>query len=495
MNLGKTAVRGIVALAFSKAALAAISVITTAILARFLTPTEYGLIGMTTVVVSLFTALNSLGMDAAIISQKEVSQIELSTLYWIKAGVAFVSAVIMCACAIPVAAFYRQPELVPILCVLSLTFLTASAYQIHRSLLRKQLRFQQIGRITVLAVLGGGVASIAAAIAGLGAWSLVAQVLASDALSIALYLHAARWMPSFACDIRKSREVLNTGGNMFGASLALYVQRNIDALLSGRLLGAESLGYYSLAYRMMYQPVRQVSYLFTDVLFPAFSNVQENVDRVRRAYLRSIKATALVTFPVMTLVGIAAADLILLIFEARWLRTADLLQVMAPAGAVQSIAQIGYLLFPAMKRPQLSFRMGVANCAVVTLAVVIGSHWNVMGVATGITIATVSIWFVSQQLANRLIHSSWAEVLHALYAPLLGSACMVLGWFLLRSTGALSSLSPVLRLTCVSILSLVLYTPAILWLEYQEISSLIGLVRDRKRPARSPAPQPTETRA
>src|SRR4029450_10311723 len=132
-------------------------------------------------------ALNSLGMDAAIIGRKEISEIELSTLFWIKLGIGVLSALALIALAEPISRFYRQPALTPITRVVALLFVTSALYQIHRSLLRRSVNFDAVASLTVISVLVGGAAAIIAAWRGWGAWSLVIQLIAQDLASIILF--------------------------------------------------------------------------------------------------------------------------------------------------------------------------------------------------------------------------------------------------------------------------------------------------------------------
>jgi O-antigen/teichoic acid export membrane protein len=421
-SVAQKTLSGLFSTGISKVALVGVNLVITGVLANLLSPQDFGLVGMVTVFVGLLSMLGSLGFDSAIVQLQDISQPQMSTLFWVRLFVGAVAAIALTIGAYPISSFYREPRLVGITQCLAVIFVTSSLYQTHRSLLRKELRFSAIASITVASVVGSGVLGVAVALLGGGVWSLVIQSASLDAISAALYWRASTWRPNRVFVFKESVPVIRFGLTMTGASFALYLQRNIDMLLIGRILGATPLGYYALAYRIMYSPVRQISYVFTDVLFPSFSQLQNDPDAIRRAYVRSQKWIALVTLPGMTFVSLQANDIILAFFGKAWEPAGTLLRLLAPAGAIQSLAQVGYVIYPVMNRPDLAAKLGLFNCVAIALAVWVGTHWGVAGAAWGILCATTANWCITEIYAGRLLNLRWADLFKPFASSILACA-------------------------------------------------------------------------
>lgn len=341
--------------------------------------------------------------------------------------------------------------------------------------MRRELRFYTIAVNTVASTMGGGVIGILVAYDGGGAWSLVAQALGSEAISAGLYWWASKWRPGFMFALGETLPIIRFGLTMTGASFTLYVQRNLDMMLIGRLLGATPLGYYALAYRLMYSPVRQISYIFTDVLFPSFSRIQDDLEAIKRGYLRSLKLISLATFPAMTLVSLWAKDIVLSWFGQEWLPAGAILAVMAPAGAIQSIAQVGYVIYPVRGRPDLAAKLGAFNCIAIACGVIIGMRWGAVGAAWGILAAMSINWCLTEIFASRLLRLGWVNVAKALVNSLIGcgfiaAASLLMSRFLYRSP------SPIHRMILCAIVSMFCYGIFLLLVERRELTNLFGHV-------------------
>jgi O-antigen/teichoic acid export membrane protein len=424
---------GLLSTGFSKVILAAVGFAVTLILARQLEPKDFGLIGMAGVFTAFLSMLGGLGFDNAIIQRQQLSGRQLSTLFWIKIGVGLLCSGLLFLAAPVISGIYREPRLAAVIQALSLIFVISSVYQTHRSTLRKQLRFSAVAVNSVVSVLVSGGVGVTVAFLGGGVWSLVAQALAMEFVSAILYWWCNPWRPGWVWAWRETVPVLRFGLTMAAGSFVLYLQRNIDALLIGWLLGATALGYYALAYRIMYSPVRQISYVFTDVLFPSLSTIQNDVAAVRRGYTRSVKCIALVTFPAMTLVALFAADIVEHLFGAQWAPAAVVIGILAPAGALQSVTQLAYVVFPVMGRPRLCVMQYLCGCGFLAAGVIIGFRWGVNGTAWGVLGASVAGWCLAQVFVNRLLAIRLSDALSAFGRTAAACAAMALVAFALDS--------------------------------------------------------------
>lgn len=480
---------GLLSTGLSKVLLAAVGFGVTLILARQLEPKDFGLIGMAGVFTAFLSMLGGLGFDSAIIQKQQLSDRQLSTLFWIRIGVGllFSGSLIMAAPAI--SAFYREPRLTAVIRALSLIFVISSLSQIHRSTLRKQLRFSAVAINTVGSVVTSGCVGVAVALVGGGVWSLVSQALTLELVSAILYWRANPWRPTLAFAWQETLPILRFGLTMAAGSFVLYLQRNIDSLLIGWLLGAAALGYYALAYRIMYSPVRQISYIFTDVLFPSLSTVQNDIAAVRRGYIRSVKFIALVTFPAMTLIALFSGEIVRHLFGAQWAPAAAVIGILAPAGALQSVTQLAYVVFPVVGRPRLCVVQYLVGCACLVAGVMIGARWGVTGTAWGVLVSSVITWLLAEVFVNRLLGMRLGDVVAAFGGTMVSCGLMIVASLLLGQSlgqgGGIAHLLIARLLPCLTI-----YGISIFLLEKKELLYLWDLVK-RKLATGSRTPRET----
>ena len=205
----------------------------------------------------------------------------------------------------------------------------------------------------------------------------------------------------------------------FSAPLTAYqwlnfLSRNLDDILIGRFLGAGALGYYQLAYRLMMYPLQKVSDVVGRVTFPALAAMQDDAARMRQAYLRTVRYIALLTFPVMAVVLVAAPELIRVAFGPSWEPVTPLLRVLSLAGMAGSIGTTVGTLFLARGRSGLMLRWEMVASACYAAAIVLGLRFGLQGVAVAYTIMTLVLWPISHHVANRLIGLSTRTLFGAL---------------------------------------------------------------------------------
>lgn len=424
MDIKKTTISGIISIGSSKIIQQGINFVVTIILANLLNPQDFGLIGIVTVFVGFISVFSNLGLGSALVQRKNINEVQISTLFWINMMGGAASALIIVLAAYPISLFYKEPLLINLTLTLSLNFLITPFYQINRKLLEKELRFQAIAIISIIGILVSGLAGVLAAFLGFGVWSLVIQSISLNLSYLALFQLMKNWTPHFMFDFGSCTRLIRFGLNMVGIRLTAYLERNIDILLIGKLLGATQLGYYALAYRVMFFPIRQISYTFTDVLFPIFSKVQDELSVIQNGYLKSIRFTSLVTFPLMMIVFLLSEDFVLIVFGEQWLPAATIIRILAPAGAIQSITQIGGAIFPALDRPDIRMKLGIFNCILLAISLMVGAHWGIRGVAYAVFFCRVAAFVISQVILSKTIKLSFISIVKCLTVSILGCAIL-----------------------------------------------------------------------
>lgn len=397
---------------------------TTAILARLLAPSDFGLMGMAAVVIGFVSLFQDMGTSAAIVQRKEVSHELLSSIFWANMAFGVVAATTLALVAPLVAAFFREPQLTLMVRVLAVNFIIASMGMVHSATLQRRMAFDRMAGIEVTATVTSAAVGIGAALSGHGVWSLVYQSFAQASwTTLALWLRSG-WHPRLCFSGTALRSVAGFGVHLVSFNVFNYWIRNADDLLIGRFIGAEPLGWYRLAYRLMLYPLENVSAAIGKVMFPVYAQIQEDDARFRRFYVRSLEAIALVTTPMMLGVMVVSRPFVLTVFGTRWEPVVLLLTILAPVGLVQSLGTTVGGIYLAKGKTRLLFQWSVFAGLVVLLAFAVGLQWGVVGITACYALASLLLLYPSLSIPLRLIGLTVAHVWRHLWRTLLCGALM-----------------------------------------------------------------------
>jgi len=454
-----------------------LSLLSTIVLARLLLPGAYGLFGMAMVFMAAANSLRDLGTGSALIQRKEFSPDLASTIFWVNGLFGLCGAAILSALAPLAARLYRDPAVIPVLVVLSVSFFLGNLSAVHQAVLMRGLAFRQIALIQLGASLVSTVLAICLAFGGAGVWSLVISLVLESAIMTALFWMITPWRPTRHFDYAELRGVTSYSINLVGSRALTYVISNLDKALIGRYLGAVALGYYSLAHGLMMYPVYNIAWTVNRVVFPAFSQIQDDDERFRRAYLRILAATAALGFPLMLGMLVTADVLVLACFGAAWLPMVPVLMILAPAGLVQSASTTTTIVFTAKGRTSLLFRLVLAEAGLSVLGYVVGLRWGVIGVATGCAVVHVLWGFPRFVYASRLIGLPVAEVFRAMWPPLRDAAVMCAAVLVARvALASIGVAAPWLRLGVMTIAGVAVYTLLVLWTRPSFVREVLQLM-------------------
>jgi PST family polysaccharide transporter len=216
-----------------------------------------------------------------------------------------------------------------------------------------------------------------------------------------------------ALDRSAVRQLFGFSSRLFGFQFMNYWMRNADNLLIGKFVGADALGAYNRAYMWMLMPIAQVSQVVSRVMFPALSRVQHDLPRVKRFYLRTISAIALITFPTMLGLTVVSDLFVSTVLGDNWLDVIPLLQVLGVVGMMQSIGTTTGLIYQSLGRTDLLLRWGIGSGLVTLTAFVIGLRWGALGVATAYAIRSAGLVYWNYSIPGRLIDMKVREVFYA----------------------------------------------------------------------------------
>ncbi len=402
-----------------------ISLVTLAILARILSPGDFGLIAMGYTVKALAYVFASVGMGSAIIQRKELDEDHLSTAYWTSFFAGMLITAVVVGVSPLVASFFNRPELTSITAVSAFTFALGGISSTHRDLLERKMKFKHISIIDFFDVCGGSAVAILMALKGMGYWSLVVREMAGALFKIPLYWFASGWRPHLIFRKHCFKNLFGFSSYVLMSNFLNYFNRNADNIIIGKFLGATLLGYYDLAYNFMLKPLQYVSFTMAKPLFPALSKIQEDKERVRAIYLRTIKTISLLTFPMMAGLFLVAPEAILFVYGPKWKAVVPILQIFCFIGAMQSIVTTVGTIYMSQGRSDLMFKMTLIISPFVWLSFIIGVQWGIMGVAVCYAIVNCCWCLIAHSVANRLIDLRLGEFLNVFRRPLLYTFIMV----------------------------------------------------------------------
>lgn len=398
--------------------------IVTAILARLLLPSEFGLVGMAAIITGLILSVRELGLSAAIVQRKELDHLHLSSSFWANVGAGLILFGVCSAIAPYAARFFKREIVAPILIVSSFGFVISSLGIVHRAALLRNLEFKAVALAEIGTSVGYGVTSVLMAVLGFGVWSLVYGTLFGSLVGVILWWTGFKWRPAFRFSRQKFFELFRFGANVMGSGLVGYFGQNVDYLVIGRRLGASPLGIYTLAFKLISFPLTRISYMITGVTFPAFSRMQDDDRRLRHAYTKTVRYISLMTFPILAGMMVLAPQLVRVVYGPKWIGAIIPLRIMCVVGMLKAVGTTVGSVLMAKGRPDIEFKYLLLLLVGMVTAVIIGSFHGVVGVAIAVTLLTVIAFPVIQAITNRLIGLSFKEYFTSLWPAAFATAIM-----------------------------------------------------------------------
>jgi O-antigen/teichoic acid export membrane protein len=391
-GLKRRTVRGGAVTVAAQAACFILQMGSTMVLARLLTPSDYGLMAMVMVLTNALNVFRDGGLSAGTVQKASITHEQVSTLLWINIGLGCLLGLVTVASAPVVVRVFHQPKLLAITLVLATTFPLSALTVQHEALLNRQMRFTALAMIDTIAMALGMCVGIVMAFNGFGYWALVCMTLAMTLTKVIALALAIRWVPGLPRPRCGVGSLLRFGGYLTGSKLMVYLFRNADNALIGWWWGAGPLGLYSKAYSILMLPINQVNAPMSGVAVPALSRVQNDPERVRRVFLGGYAILASIILPIVLYLTIFTDEVVLVILGQQWRPSISLFRLLAPAALVGALAlnPLSWL-FIATGRPDRQFRFGILWSGVLVAAFAFGVRFGAAGVAAAYSIISACL--------------------------------------------------------------------------------------------------------
>lgn len=431
VGLGRSASRGAAVTLVGQGARIVLLLAGVVVLARLLSPQDYGLLAMVMAVTGIAEVVRDFGLGSAAVQARTLSRGQRTNLFWLSAGIGLALGLVVLATSPLLAAFYDEPRLQGVAALLSVTFVLNGLMTQYKADLQRRLRF---GWLTGLE-LGGQAVGLATAVAlaagGAGYWALVAQQVVQLAAQLVVLLVVCRWLPGRWARDEPVRPFVRFGANLVGGQMLAHASNNVDSVVIGSTLGPGPLGLYNRAFQLLVLPLYQINAPVTRVALPVLSRLVDDPPRYRHYLLTGQTAMLNLVSAILAFAAAQAPAVVLVALGPRWLETAGLFQVLAIAGFFTMAGYACYWVYLSQGLTRQHLQLSLVTRPVQIALVIGGAHWGLYGVAWAYAAAVLlqwpaNLWWL-RRVSDAPVQQIWRNGARTV---------LVYGWALLASAAA-----------------------------------------------------------
>ena len=430
-NLKENTVKGVAWSAVDRVANGGIQFLANVLLARILSPDDFGLIAVIAIFIQISQVFIDSGFSNALIQKKDRTQTDYSTVFLFNLGISCLLYVILFFCSPFIASFFDKPQLTSLTRVVGLNLVIGALVSVHKTRLSIELRFKIQAIVTLISSILSAVIAIALGYAGWGVWSLVILTLLNTAFQVTLIYALIRWIPSLTFSVSAFKRLFSYSSKLLGASMIALLYRNIYTIIIGKKYSITDLGFFNTADNYALYPSALVTTVVSRVAFPIFSRIQDDNERLRRAFSKYIVFASMVMFSVMITIMALAEPVTLLVLKEKWLPMVPLLQLLCLDWMVDHISNINLNILYVKGRSDLALKLEIIKKSLAMGIFFISLYWGLIGVCVGRIIYSYASVYIQSFYTKRLIGISLAQQLRDVAVPLLQSAAAGLTMWLI----------------------------------------------------------------
>jgi len=420
-KLKQKAISGLKWTSLSSIVITVLQVLQISILARYLSPADFGLMAIVMVVIGFSRIFSDMGISNAIIHHQNTSHEQLSSLYWLNIASGIILFIIISGLSPFIASFYDRPELSQILVLLASSFIILAIGNQYRILFQKDLQFNFMAKVEISAAFVAFIVAVVLAVQGFGVYALVYASLANAITSSGLYffLGLQKHKPSFMYRHSEIKKYIGFGMFQMGDSTLNYFNSQFDVILIGKLLGVEALGIYSIVKQLVMRPAQIINPIINRVTFPIMSKMQNDTIALKNIYLKTINSLSSVNFPIYIAITILAEPIILIMFGDKFISGVTVLQILSIYAMVRSTANpIGSLVM-AKGEVQLAFYWNLSLFIFIPITIYLGTFSGIEGVSYALLFLQIMLiipgWYF---MVKRLCKAKFIEYFRQIFIPL-----------------------------------------------------------------------------
>lgn len=432
-ELKRKTVSGIKWIALSSVMIRILATLTTIVLARLLTPADFGMFALAMVMIDGFGVFKSLGFDTAMVRRGEDISKAANTAFFLIPTMGMCLFLILLIVAPIGAKFLGNPSVANIIRALGIIFVISCFGKVPQTILYRDMKFKYRSIAEVISRISFVIVAITLALNKFGIWSLVVAYVIQNLIQISIEWYFSGWKPEFEFDKKLAWEMFHFGKFILASSIVYFLYSNLDNLVIGKLLGVTMLGYYAIA--------RNASNLLSDyflgkvgmIMYPAYSKIQDNKEDVQRVLLKTLKYISIIAFPFGFGLFIFAPDILRVVFGEKWLPAANILRILAFVGIFRSLGAAIWPIFLARGKAKADFQINVVQVVIFfALVVPLAFKFGLMGVGFALLISTVISFFIGLIRIKRIIQIRILKIFESIKPALLCSLLMGSGIILLK---------------------------------------------------------------
>jgi PST family polysaccharide transporter len=425
-------VRGVFWSGIQQAGDRGLRMIVLSVLALLVAPEVLGLVALAMVFIDSAALLITQGLTAALVQRKDLTDRHSSTAFWVNLLVSLLLIAAMFVVAPIIGRWFDNPQLAPVLRVMSLGFLMTALSAVQDALLRRSLRFQALATRTLFSRIVGATVGITMAYGGYGAWSLVAMYLVNESIAMVILWSVSGWRPSLSFSMAAYRELLDFGWPMLGVQAMTIARLKCDDLIIAAMLGEATLGIYFLAKTLVSGIFSLIDGSIAPVVWSTFTRLQDQRSRLASAMSESAQLSAAIVLPAATGLIIVAPFVVGAAYGPTWLTCLPVIYALAVCRMIAATLGHNRTALTAIGRVDASFWLGVFATLGVLVGVAVGSRFGLPGIALGLVIAKGLEVPAEWLWIRRILPIDVVSFLKELSKPFIGSLLMFLGLWIIR---------------------------------------------------------------
>jgi O-antigen/teichoic acid export membrane protein len=452
------------------------------ILAHLLVPSEFGIAAIVLAFAVFVPLFADLGLGAALIQAPTLTEVDRSTVFWasLPLGLGFMGLCI--GLSWPLASIYDEPSLQPLFAAFSVCFLLASLTSVPSALLIRAMHFRALEIRVIAGNLVGASIAVALAFGGFGPWAIVGGEIANRATALVTIWLQSHWRPKLVFSRRKLREQFAYGGTLFGAYILLQFSQTVQSLMVGRFLGATALGRLTVSQMLVYLPFNRIAGPIQEVMFPAFSRMQDEPARILKALNRINQVLAAIAFPTLTGLAILAPEFTALVLGPKWEGTEDVIRVLAVAGMALALFRVNFSVLSARGYTRSLMWVGAGALGSTAAAILVAYPFGLVATVAALAAQTLVLQAVVMSITAGALDARFRDLARPLAritaATGVMAATVVLVVEALHEVGVGSA---VILLAGIGT-GVAVFVPLLFRLEPELIEELKGFARHGRRP-------------
>jgi teichuronic acid exporter len=474
-NLKEKAIKGIAWSLIEKLLTQLITFGVVILLARELSPSDFGLVGMLAIFLAVADSLINSGFSSALIQKQNRSEIDYSTVFYLNMGISIFIYISLFITAPIISDFYKAPELTELSRVLFLILIINALCLVPNTILTVELKFKTKSKVNVIALVISSIFAIWGGLNGFGVWTIVLQSIIRSLSTLFLLCIFCKWLPLFVFSIDSFRKLFNFGSKLLIAGLVATIVNNLYGLLIGRYFNAQSVGYFMQGQRITTIISGTISKVLQGVTYPIMASVQEDRVRLISIYKRVIGMTVFITFPTMIGLALIAESFVILLLTEKWLQTVPIIQWLCLATMFMPISALNMNILIATGRSDLFLKVDLSKLPINLILLFITVPFGIEVVAMGQVVSRMLAFFINTYYPGKLYGYGPVEQLKDMLPILVSTTIMALVLWIIQID------DPLHHIICSIIVGPIIYLFFTFLFKVSALADLLNIYNDARK--------------